>query len=383
MRLAFCIFKYFPFGGLQRDCLEIAQACRERGHEVTLFTREWIGSLPEGLNVQIVPSQGLTNHGRCNAFAKASLPRIQEGQFDLVVGFNKMPGLDLYYAGDPCYQDRARQKYHWQSPIYWMTPRFRRYVALEKAVFDPRSKADIILLVPSHKEVYTRRYGTPSNRFHILPPSIGRDRKPPMNATQIRTSFRREYLRSERDHLLLMVGSSLQGKGLDRTVRAVAALPCELRNRTMLLTVGDDRMEPYRRLAAKLGIADQLRMFSPRHDIQRFFLGADLLMHPAYQDNTGGVILESLAHGLPVITTDVCGYAEHVSAAKAGLVVPSPFRQELLNQFLGHFLASPDSRETSAVNGRSYAASLELYNRADLVASLIEARAARERHALY
>lgn len=383
MRLAFCIFKYFPFGGLQRDCLEIAHTCRKRGHDVTLFTMEWDAPLPQGMTVRAIQSCGLSNHGQCNSFVKLVLPQLQTGEFDVVVGFNKMPGLDFYYAGDSCYQERTRLKYHWQSPIYWMMPRFRRYVALEKAVFDPRSPADIILLAPAHKEVYARHYNTPAERFHLLPPGISQDRKPPTDAGRIRTSFRRDHLRSEDGHLLLMVGTCLQGKGVDRAVRAVAALPRELRNHTTLVTVGDDRMEPCKRLAARLGVGSQLRMFSPQHDIQQFYLGADILMHPAYQDNTGSVILESLAHGLPVITTDTCGYADHVSAGKAGIVIPSPFRQDLLNQSLTDYLASPSNRQASAVNGRSYAASLDLHDRAHLVALLIEARAARERHALH
>ena len=35
MRLAFCLYKYFPHGGLQRDLLRIALACQRRGHAST------------------------------------------------------------------------------------------------------------------------------------------------------------------------------------------------------------------------------------------------------------------------------------------------------------------------------------------------------------
>jgi UDP-glucose:(heptosyl)LPS alpha-1,3-glucosyltransferase len=34
MRLAFVLYKYFPYGGLQRDALRIARACAARGHAV-------------------------------------------------------------------------------------------------------------------------------------------------------------------------------------------------------------------------------------------------------------------------------------------------------------------------------------------------------------
>jgi CBS domain-containing protein len=34
MKFAFCLYKYFPFGGQQRDFLKIAKTCTKRGHHV-------------------------------------------------------------------------------------------------------------------------------------------------------------------------------------------------------------------------------------------------------------------------------------------------------------------------------------------------------------
>ena len=58
-----------------------------------------------------------------------------------------------------------------------------------------------------------------------------------------------------------------------------------------------------------------------------FLLAADLLLHPAYHENTGTILLEALVSGLPILTTDVCGYAHYVQEAKAGCVLTSPFQQ--------------------------------------------------------
>ena len=38
MKLAFLLFEYFPYGGLQRDMVAIATKALERGHQVTVFT---------------------------------------------------------------------------------------------------------------------------------------------------------------------------------------------------------------------------------------------------------------------------------------------------------------------------------------------------------
>ena len=52
------------------------------------------------------------------------------------------------------------------------------------------------------------------------------------------------------------------------------------------------------------------------------------MVHPAHNENTGTVLLEAIAAGLPVLATDVCGYADHITAAEAGTVLDSPFDQE-------------------------------------------------------
>ena len=41
MRYAFCIFKYFPFGGIQRDGLKIAQTLVQRGHQIRFYALSW------------------------------------------------------------------------------------------------------------------------------------------------------------------------------------------------------------------------------------------------------------------------------------------------------------------------------------------------------
>ena len=45
MRLAFAIVSFFRWGGLQRDCLRLARAAADAGHEVTIFTARTRGEL--------------------------------------------------------------------------------------------------------------------------------------------------------------------------------------------------------------------------------------------------------------------------------------------------------------------------------------------------
>jgi len=70
-------------------------------------------------------------------------------------------------------------------------------------------------------------------------------------------------------------------------------------------------------------------------------LGADILAHPARSELAGLVIIEAMTAGLPVLVTDVCGYANHVQLANAGVVLPSPYNQVELNAALLNMLSDP------------------------------------------
>jgi UDP-glucose:(heptosyl)LPS alpha-1,3-glucosyltransferase len=177
-----------------------------------------------------------------------------------------------------------------------------------------------------------------------------------------------------------MVGSQWKNKGFDRAAHAVASLPPQIRCSTRLVAVGETSIAPYARKAKKLGIADRVSLMPPREDIGRYYLGSDLLVHPAHDENTGGVILESMLHGLPVLTTDVCGYATHVTAAQGGVVIPSPFSQTQMNHAVFDLITSPN-RQALGTNAKTYVQSLDLYTRPRRVVDLIEARAERKRRA--
>ncbi len=38
MKFAFVIFKYFPYGGIQRDMMKLLRESQRRGHSVKVFT---------------------------------------------------------------------------------------------------------------------------------------------------------------------------------------------------------------------------------------------------------------------------------------------------------------------------------------------------------
>ncbi|GHU26965.1 UDP-glucose--(heptosyl) LPS alpha 1,3-glucosyltransferase WaaG [Betaproteobacteria bacterium] len=374
MQLAFCLYKYFPFGGLQRDFLRIALACQARGHAIRVYTLEWKGDVPDGFECVVVPVRSFSNVRRYARFSDWVARDLIERPADRVIGFNKMPGLDVYFAADPCYEEKARAL---RNPLYRLSSRYRHFSAYERAVFapEPESRTEILMISSVQQPLFEKYYGTPKQRFHLLPPGISTDRRAPANAAEIRADFRREFALNEEDLLLLQVGSGFKTKGLDRSLNALASLPDKLpeslRSRTRLIAIGQDDPSPFMRQARSLGINERVAILPGRGDIPRVLLGADLLIHPAYNENTGTVLLEALVAGLPVLATAVCGYAHYIEEADGGCVVAEPFAQETLNATLEKMLSDPAARSRWQANALRFAGTADIYSNAEAAADLI------------
>lgn len=375
MKLAFCLFRYFPFGGLQRDFLRIADECLKRGHTVDVYSMKWEGPLDPRFPVTLIEAKGWQNHTRSESFVCQLQPYLNQHQYDLVVGFNKMPGLDVYYAADTCFQAKARAKH---GMWYRLMPRYRHLMAYENAVFAEESKTEILLISKTQQSDFMHYYKTQGERFHLLPPGISKDRVAPPNAADIRAAMRQELAIGDDQFLVLLVGSGFKTKGLDRILLGLAALPEKLKKRTHLFIIGKDNSAQFQQQAKQLAILNHVHFMGGREDVPRFLLAADALLHPAYNENTGTVLLEALAAGLPVLTTDVCGYAEYINKANAGIVLPSPFQQAEFNQALQDMLLS-GNRTLWQKNALEFTQKADIYSMPERAVDVIESLYANAR----
>lgn len=104
---------------------------------------------------------------------------------------------------------------------------------------------------------------------------------------------------------ILYTGRIAPIKGLDNLSRAVAKVAAR---DWRLVIVGPDQENhtaELKTLANKLGVADLIDFVGPKYgeDLQRMYDNADLFVLPSYSENFGSVVVEAMAHGVPVITT--------------------------------------------------------------------------------
>jgi len=358
MKLAFALFTYFSHSGLSRDFAAIACACRRAGHRVRVYAGEVRddGLAEAGLDAQLVAPRARGNWRKNREFAEKWQRAAAEFSPDLRIGFNKMPGLDVYYAADSAFAVKRAAR-GW---LYRMTPRCRQHFAFEKAVFARESATEILLIAHSQIAVHQGFYDTPAARMTLLPPGISRACIAGDDAPARRAAFRAKMQIADAGKVLLALGSDFHRKGLARSMHALASLPRPLLEKTHLFVVGDDKAAPFERLARQLGVRERVRFFGGRFDAPEFLLGADVLMHPAHLENTGTVLLEAMVAGLPVLATDVCGYARYVRDAEMGEVAASPFSQAECNISLRRLLES--EREVWRARGRGFAQRADIYD---------------------
>ena len=126
MNIAMALYHYFPYGGLQRDFARIAREAVARGHQVTALVSAWQGDPIEGVSVRKIAVSGSSNHGRMVSFAKGVQQAKSSGHFDRVLGFNRLPGLDVYFAADSCFAEHVQEKAAWVRRLH----RYATYLKL-------------------------------------------------------------------------------------------------------------------------------------------------------------------------------------------------------------------------------------------------------------
>ena len=167
MKLSFLIYSYFPYGGQQRDFLRIAEQCVLKGYKADVYTLSWQGDVPKNLNVINVPVKALTNVGLYRKYTSWVSKHLINENPSVIIGFNKMPGLDLYFAADPCFLEKTENQ---RGPYYKFTSRYRHFAKYEKAVFGENQTTEIMILSAQQRRDFEEYYPGSAPRMHDLPP---------------------------------------------------------------------------------------------------------------------------------------------------------------------------------------------------------------------
>ena len=321
LSIAFAIYRLHPRGGLEDNCLRIAEELRARGHKVTIFTA--IDAPEAGVDVIPLPKATThrTNHTRMQTFACDAGAAVRQVRFDRSVAFQTMPGFDFLFLADNIRNDIA-------APLWRrISSRYRTFAALETQVFSPSSRTRVIGLSSQQMRPFETLYRPAAGRIRIAPPTVSRQKHHPESRTaENRASLRNALGIDAAAPVWLSLSLMPKVKGLDRTVEALGLI-----KDAHLLVVGvgasDKKARQIVAQAKRLKVDNRIHWlgFLSGDQLFRAMATSDVLAHPARTEVTGAVILEALINGLPVVATGLCGFAHHVAEAKAGQIISDPF----------------------------------------------------------
>lgn len=317
-RLAIVRQKYRPDGGAERFVSRALTALSDKNLELNVITREWQGEKQDDWHIHICNPQKWGRISREQGFARAARALWQAEQFDIVQSHERIPGCDIYRAGDGVHrrwlQQRTRILSGWRSQLL-MHDRYHRYVMnAERAMYEAPELKAVICNAEMIKREIIEDFSVDPRNIHVIYNAIDSSRFIPAESGQ-RQILRQQFDLPASATVLCFVGSGFERKGLAAAIRAIA--PTD----RYLLVVGQDKAEQqYRALAQSLGCAGRVRFCGMQKETLPFYQAADALLLPTLYDPFPNVILEAMACGLPVITSETCGGAEFIEQHKNGFV---------------------------------------------------------------
>ncbi|MGE5522232.1 MAG: glycosyltransferase family 4 protein [Rhodospirillaceae bacterium] len=164
---------------------------------------------------------------------------------------------------------------------------------------------------------------------------------------------------------LFSVGHLVAAKGHDIAIRALAQLPeCRL-----VIAGQGPQGRALTALAQALGVAGRVTFVGdmPQRELAVYYAAADALVLMSRTEGWPNVLLESMACGTPVITTDVGGTPEVVRAPEAGVLLRERTPEALADAVKQFWTGRPDRTQTRRYAERfgwaaTASAQLALYN---------------------
>ena len=232
------------------------------------------------------------------------------------------------------------------------SPRLLAYLALERARYAPRPGRQVVVTSESLRPIMAAAFPDSRAAISVVTPGITL----PSPVTAGRKRGARAQLGLPADGTcLLFVGNDYRKKGLEALLQALAQLPVDV----VLAVVGNPaHIAEFRALAETLRLAGRVFFLGALMDVGPAYEAADILVHPTFEDTFAMVVLEAMAHGLPVVVSGpkYCGISGLLSQGANALMLDDPRDAGELTRVLGDLLGGAALRKTLSEGAVAFAA---------------------------
>ena len=367
MRLALVRQRYTPFGGAERFIERAIAALERNGASVTLITRAWRAESPRNALIVNPPYAGRV--WRDASFSRGVQALLRDEHFDLVQSHERIPGCDLYRAGDGVHRQWLDHRLKVAplaervgirlNPYHW-------YVcAAERSMFEHPSLRAVICNSKMVAAEISSHFPLAAGKLHVIYNGVDLTHFHPERRNELRAQARAGLGLADSDLVFCFVGSGYARKGLRTAIDALAACG---RSHFRLLVAGQDRAAAkFVAHAARAGIGDQVTFVGAQDDVRFVFAASDCFILPTRYDPFPNAALEALAMGIPAIVSTQCGAAEVIEGGTNGWVC-DPDATDSLARLMVEVEGAP--RERMGAAARETAESLGIDKMAGLMTNL-------------
>lgn len=205
-----------------------------------------------------------------------------------------------------------------------IVPRYRQQLRLQRRQLDASDGRLIIALSEMTERHYRTLDGVPATAIRQVCNGVDIERFSPARCRPLRAVQRASWGVTVEETVFLLVAHNFALKGVRELIAAFANVARQNPN-SRLVIAGKDRPGHYREQARRLGCGDRVQFVGAIADSVAAYAGADAYIHPTYYDPCSLTVLEALACGLPVVTTEFNGAGELITPGQEGFVIPAPW----------------------------------------------------------
>jgi UDP-glucose:(heptosyl)LPS alpha-1,3-glucosyltransferase len=265
LRLAIVRQRFNAFGGAERFIARALPALERTGIDVTLICRNGAGWDARQL-LRIDPFY-VGKVWRDWSFARAARAAWRRSGFDLVQSHERIPGCDVYRAGDGVHRRwldlRAKAASVFERVGMALNPYHHYVCAAERRLFEhPRLRAVICNSRMVSDEI-RRGFHIAPEKLHVVYNGVDLEHFHPRKRDELRGVTRAELGCQPRDTVFLFVGAGFARKGLEATIEA---LKLASHASFWLLVVGTDR-ESRRFAAQAASLGGRVRFLGGKQDV--------------------------------------------------------------------------------------------------------------------
>jgi UDP-glucose:(heptosyl)LPS alpha-1,3-glucosyltransferase len=218
------------------------------------------------------------------------------------------------------------------------SPRLLAYLALERSRFSLVKPRRIVLTSQTLVAQTLEAYPACKEAVSVITPGV--ERVDGVATEEQKLAERCKLGLPQSGFCILFVGNDYRKKGLATLLQAVSQLPLNV----YVAVVGNlAQMPHFRTQAQALGLAERVHFLGALRDVGPAYQAADCLAHPTLEDTFAMVVLEAMAHGLPVVVSAAryCGIAALLTHEVNALVQEDPLDADALAASLGRLQLEP------------------------------------------